>query len=279
MTAATRKSLPVYLMEAALLGAFMVSACGFATLLEHPASVAHFGSATGRRAVMAVAMAGTAALLLTSVFARRTGAHMNPAVTLATWRLGKISGRDAAMYAIFQFLGGAAGVGAVWAVVGRYTAHPAVNYAATRPGGSVLAAFLAECVLSFVLLTVVLTINRVPRLVRFTPYAAATLVGLYVFIEAPISGMSMNPARTLASAIFAEDFTALWVYFTAPPLGMLAAAEVQRAFASGTHRLCPKAVHCRRIPCHCACDCLAAAQASSDHRTSLTERASHVHAV
>ena len=55
---------------------------------------------------------------------------------------------------------------------------------------------------------------------------AALLLALYITVEAPVSGMSLNPARTLGSALWAGQFTALWVYFSAPVLGMLLAAEV-----------------------------------------------------
>jgi aquaporin Z len=78
---------------------------------------------------------------------------------------------------------------------------------------------------------------------------AGALVATYIAFEAPISGMSMNPARTLASALGAHNWTALWVYFTAPPLGMLAAAEVYLRIL-GRHRIfCAKLHHDNQKPC------------------------------
>jgi aquaporin Z len=69
------------------------------------------------------------------------------------------------------------------------------------------------------------------------------LIATYITIEAPFSGMSMNPARTLGSALPAGVWTALWVYFTAPPLGMLLAAEVYQR-TRGAHRIdCAKYHH------------------------------------
>src|SRR5258706_15689348 len=75
-------------------------------------------------------------------------------------------------------------------------------------------------------MTVILQISNNPRLDRFPGVCAGALVASYITVEAPLSGMSMNPARTFASALFANSWTALWVYFTAPLIGMLGAAEI-----------------------------------------------------
>jgi aquaporin Z len=88
------------------------------------------------------------------------------------------------------------------------------------------AAFLAEVAITFVLMSVVLRVSNRPDWNRFTGLCAGGLVAAYIVLEAPVSGMSMNPARTLGSAAHAQIWTALWVYFLAPPLGMLAAAQV-----------------------------------------------------
>jgi aquaporin Z len=71
----------------------------------------------------------------------------------------------------------------------------------------------------------VLTVNNVPRLAPYTGLAVGSLVALYITLEEPLSGMSMNPARTFASAVAGGQWAGIWVYFTAPPLGMLAAAQ------------------------------------------------------
>ena len=97
-----------------------------------------------------------------------------------------------------------------------------MNYAATVPGHrGAIGAFLGELVITFILMTVVLTVSNRPRLNRFTGLCAGALVGSYILVEAPLSGMSMNPARTVGSAVYAHVWTALWVYFTAPLLGIL----------------------------------------------------------
>ena len=67
--------------------------------------------------------------------------------------------------------------------------------------------------------------------------------------------MSMNPARTIGSAVFANTYAGLWIYFTAPPAGMLVAVEVQKWFIESHHHLCLRPVHDHRVDCHCKCEC------------------------
>ena len=226
---APRGHWPEYLIEASLLGAFMVSALGFTVLLEHPASPlrALLPEPTVRRALMGLAMGATAIGLVCSPWGQRSGAHFNPAFTLAFFRLGKIEARDALGYVTAQFAGGVLGVLAVSSVLGALVAEPSVNYAATRPGTSgVAAAFAAEAAISFATMTVVLVVSNHARGARLTPLFVGALVAAWITFEAPFSGMSMNPARSFGSAAGARLFDSLWIYFTAPPLGMLLAAEL-----------------------------------------------------
>ena len=237
---------PEYLMEAAGLGIFMVSACVFTALLEHPASPARQAIADplARRILVGLAMGLTAVGLIYSPWGRRSGAHLNPSVTLSFFRLGKVRGRDAAFYVLFQFAGGVAGVLVATAVVGAAIAHPSVNYVVTAPGPRGPAvAFAAELVISFVLMTTVLAMSNHPRLAPFTGLGAGALVALYIGVEAPLSGMSMNPARTFGSALSAMTWTAAWAYFVAPPLGMLLAAELYVRAGTPRQVLCAKLRH------------------------------------
>jgi aquaporin Z len=111
--------------------------------------------------------------------------------------------------------------------LGELLGDRATRFAATLPGqAGVPAAFAAEAVITFVLMSVILRVSNHPTRAHLTGLCAGALVALYITVEAPLSGMSMNPARTLASALFARDWTALWIYFTAPPLGTLLAAEL-----------------------------------------------------
>jgi aquaporin Z len=217
-----------YLMEAALLGIFMISACAFVVLLDYPSSPVRLAlpDAGLRRALMGLAMGATAVALIYSPWGMQSGAHFNPATTLTFYRLGKVRRRDALAYIGAQFAGAAGGVGVAWALLGPRLADPATHFATTTPGpAGVAVAFLAEVVISFLLMSVILRVSN-GRLARYTGLCAGILVALFISLEGPLSGMSMNPARTLGSALFAWDWTALWIYFVAPPAGMLAAAEL-----------------------------------------------------
>src|SRR5262249_24478054 len=160
--------------------------------------------------LIGVAMGLTAIALIYSPWGKRSGAHMNPAVTLTFWMLGKIRGRDALGYAVAQFLGGLAGVGLVLAALGEHFAGPPVSYVATLPAHGVTLAFVFEVAISCGLMSAVLAFSSHPRLAPYTGLAAGVLVACYVAFEAPYSGMSMNPARSFASAAPAGLWSSLW---------------------------------------------------------------------
>ena len=142
---------------------------------------------------------------------------MNPAVTLAFLRLGKVKPWDAFFYIVAQFIGGVGGVLVAAFFIGQALAHPSVNYVATVPGpAGEWVAFVAEFVMAFFLMLVVLLVSNTPGLARWTGVFAGCLVAIFITFEAPFSGMSMNPARTFASAAVASLWVGLWIYFTAP---------------------------------------------------------------
>ncbi len=245
-----RSHLPEYAAEALALGIFMLSACGFAVLLFHPASpvVAALPSDLGRRALMGVAMALTLMLNVYSPWGRRSGAHMNPAMTLTFWRLKKVARGDLAGYIGGQFAGGLGGtLLAAW-LLRPWIADAAVNYAVTVPGGGgVAAAFVAEAGISALLMFVVRVVSSHERLAPWTGVIAGLLVAAYITLETPVSGMSMNPARTVGSAALAGVWTGWWVYFTAPLLGMLVGAGLHARLSSAD--ACAKLMHDPRYRC------------------------------
>src|SRR5438477_5923196 len=154
MLIALKKHWPEYLMEAAGLGIFMVSASVLTILFYHPASLALkiLPEEFPRRVLMGLSMGLTAVGIIYSPWGKQSGAHLNPAVTLTFFRLGKVAPWDAAFYIIAQFTGGLAGIAVVAAVAGKLLAHPSVNYVATLPGsGGTGAAFLGEVVISLIL--------------------------------------------------------------------------------------------------------------------------------
>ena len=237
---------PEYLMEAGGLGLFMISACLFGALLEFPGSPVHqaLPSVLLRRLLMGLAMGSTIIAIIYSPWGKQSGAHLNPSVTLTFLRLGKVKVWDAFFYVLFQFLGGVTGVALIAALFGAVVAHPAVRYVVTVPGmEGMLVALGAEFAIAFGMMSLILTFTNSPRLERYTGLCAGLLVVTYITLEAPFSGMSMNPARSFSSAIAADFWNGIWIYFTAPPLGMLAAAEIY-LWLRGRHAVgCAKLHH------------------------------------
>jgi aquaporin Z len=227
MRDALKRHWPEYLMEAAELGLFMICMSVFAILLYHPASpvVRFIPSEFSRRILMGLAMGLTLIVIVFSPWGKQSGAHMNPAFTLTFYRMGKVAPWDALFYIIAQFVGGVIGVGILAVFAGKLLDHPAVNYVSTVPGpeGAEIA-FFAETLISFILAAVVLTVSNTQKIARFTGMFVGACVAAFIIVESPLSGTSMNPARTLGSAVLPGIWTALWIYFLAPPLGMLAAA-------------------------------------------------------
>ncbi len=159
-------------------------------------------------------------------------------MTLAFLRLGKIAPWDAFFYVLAQFAGGILGVRIAAGGLRSWLAAPSVNYAVTVPGPlGAGVALAAELVIAFLMMTMVLAVSNTPRLASFTPFCAGALVATYISVEAPLSGMSMNPARTFGSALSAHLWTSLWIYFVAPPLAMQLAAAVYLK-AHGAQRVC-----------------------------------------
>jgi aquaporin Z len=246
MNAFLRDHWPEYLIEAAGLGLFMISACVFTVLLMHPASpvgqwIVH---PLLKRAVIGMAMGLTAIALIYSPWGKKSGAHFNPSVTLAFFRLGKVAAWDAFFYIVSQFAGAVIGVFLCAILLSPWISDPQVNYAVTAPGPyGVRVALLSEFVISCLLMTTVLLVSNSRKLPAFTGLFAGLLVATYITLEAPLSGMSMNPARTFGSALPAHVWRDLWVYFIAPPIGMLAAAEIYHRLFGADNVICAKLHH------------------------------------
>lgn len=257
MIEALRTHWPEYVMEAIGLGFFMLSACGFTVLLNHPSSpvAQRISNEILRRGLMGIAMGSTAIAIIFSPFGKRSGAHINPAVTLTYLRLGKVKARDAAFYTLFQFGGAILGVLIASLLMGERIAHQLVNYAATVPGPQGIGpAFIGEVAISFLLMTVILTVSNTKTLGRYTGIFAGLLIASYITIESPISGMSMNPARTMGSAFVGHVWTALWIYFTAPLIGMLMAAETYKRVGARRKVACAKLHHHNNQRCIFECN-------------------------
>jgi aquaporin Z len=239
-------------MEAAALGIFMISAGAFTTLLEGPRSFLGqaFSEPGVRRAVIGIAMGATAMGLIYSPWGKRSGAHMNPAITITFLRLGKTPPWDAFFYIVFQFAGGLGGVLLTAWTLGTSFTQPPVNYVVTVPGpAGTLAAFAGELGISIIIMAMILYVSNKPAIARFTGLFAGLLIASFVEFEAPLSGFGMNPARTFASALPGGIWTGLWIYFTAAPLGMLLAAQGYLAVKNIDSIQCCKLHHNSGQPC------------------------------
>jgi len=243
-------------MEAGETGCYLFSACALATLLWHPASPlqAYLRNDAVRRMLMGAGMGASIILIVHSPWGKQSGAHFNPAVTLAYCRLGKVASWDALFYCASQLVGAVGGVAVATLVLWGAPAHNAVRYSATLPGDDgVTTAFLAEVAVSFLLVMTVLVASNHRVLAPYTRYFAALLIASGIAFESPLSGMSANPARTFGPAVCGGYWQSLWIYLTAPTLGMLAAGEVFLVARNGKGPFCAKLDHQndkRCIFCH-----------------------------
>ncbi len=190
---------------------------------------------------MGVGIATAVVAFVYSPWGKRSGAHLNPAITLSFLFLGKIRARDAVFYIGAQFCGAILGVLIFAGLAGAWASDSHVNYIVTVPGQwGVGAAFAAEFGITFAMMTLVLMASNALWLRRLTGVLAGLLLAILITFESPISGTSLNPARSFGSAAVAREWTGLWVYFTAPTAGALIASLV---YARGLGR----PVYCAKL--------------------------------
>lgn len=146
---------------------------------------------------------------------RVSGAHINPAVTLAFWSIRRISSPLALGYVASQFLGGICASGVLFI---PFPAHGTLGATLPDIGGFQTAAL--EGFLTFFLVSVVLSFNdaKLP-IAAFAGLAIGAVVGLEAFFAGPFTGASMNPARSLGPALFSGNLGTLWIYFAGPGAG------------------------------------------------------------
>jgi aquaporin Z len=166
--------------------------------------------------------AATGSLVALSPLGRISGAHLNPAVSLAFWLSGKMHHHDIAAYVVAQCVGATAGtvlVALAWPDLAS------IRYGMTQParGLPLAAAAVIEAGMTAALILTILLCVSNTRSARFTPLAVWVVVTLLVWRGAPFTGTSLNPARSLGPALVAHYLSALWVYFVGPALGAMAA--------------------------------------------------------
>lgn len=246
----------IYLMEAAELAALMLCICLSGALLYSAQSpLRRLSLSLNQRSLfMGVAVAAATFLIIRSPFGRRSGAHLNPAITLAYLWLGRIHRWDALAYIAAQFTGGMAGVFLSYQLLGDRLSAAPVRYVVTVPGKHGNAtAFLAEFLLSALLMAMVLFVTNHRRLAAYSPLFVSLVTVLYYVLCSSISGFSVNPARTFSSAFFAWIWQGIWIYFAAPFLGMVAAAAIYvRSMGPGSV-YCAKIFHDLHTPCPFPC--------------------------
>jgi len=189
-----------------------------------------------RRFLTGALFGSVAALIAVSALGRISGAHINPAVTLAFWLEGKLTWRDAAAYVLAQSVGGIAGALPLlgWGSMGR-----SVSFGVTLPGVGVSTwtALMAEAGVTGLLVVTLFTTAAHPRTRRFTPLTLPTLFSVLVWLEAPISGTSANPARSLGPALVADVLRAQWLYVVGPCFGAALAVACLRLEIMGLRRV------------------------------------------
>ena len=148
-----------------------------------------------------------------------SGAHLNPAVTVAFWAARRLEGKQVAPYLASQFAGALLASGLLRLM---FAGHASLG--ATTPSGPLLQSFVFETVLTFLLMFVILGVSTGAKEKGIMAGAAVgATVALAALFGGPISGASMNPARTLGPALVSGEFSSLWIYFAAPVTGALLA--------------------------------------------------------
>lgn len=168
----------------------------------------------------------TAVLLIKSKWGQMSGAHMNPAVTLASLYLKRITAKDAFYYILAQFIGSIFFVYLIKILLFEYISHSSIYYIVTVPDkNGELVAFVVEFLMSFILLLSVLLLSQ-SKYAKYVPYFVGVLLTAFITFEAPYTGMSINPARTMGSALNSGVWKSIWLYFLAPIAGMFCAAFI-----------------------------------------------------
>jgi aquaporin Z len=219
---ALRSGWRAYACEALGLGGFLFVVGVVDALVWAPQSPvsASIASELAKRAVVGIAAGLYLIGLVYSPIGTESGAQINPSITLAFLRLGKMRSVDAGFYIAAQFMGAVLGVVAFAALMPSWAAAPQVNYIVTAPGiWGYVGAFAAELCITFAMMLIVLESSSRQRLKRYTGLFCGGFLALLILFESPISGTSLNPTRSTGSDVIAGGWYNLALYFIAPPLG------------------------------------------------------------
>lgn len=193
------------------------------------------GGATSVASVQTIACAfGLSVVAMAYAIGPVSGCHINPAITLGVWLSGRMKGREACGYMLAQVIGALAGSAIIWAMVnsGNVALGATATGANSYAEGNLVPALIAETVFTFIFVFVVLrTTDPENGAGQFAGLVIGLTLVLIHIVCIPLTGTSVNPARSIAPALF-EGGTALaqlWVFIAAPLLGgVLAALAVKR---------------------------------------------------
>ncbi|GIF46266.1 glycerol uptake facilitator protein/aquaporin Z [Asanoa ferruginea] len=204
--------------------------------LRHPESPLFISDLGSALVVIGVVSGAVLTALILSPLGKRSGGHMNPAVTVTLWLMDAFPGRRVVPYVLAQLAGSVAGAGLARLAWGSAVSHPMVSFGAIRPAASWQpeAVFLAEAgsMVLFMLVVGFFLVRR--RLAGLLPYLIGLGVGLVIAVFGPLSGGSINPARQLGPALLAGQTTDLWIYLVAPMLGAVVGSLIHRRLVRRT---------------------------------------------
>ena len=227
------------LYAAELVGTFLLVFVGLSVVIAlwgHDAPLAGLPLRPGARRFLNGALFGaTGALIAFSQVGKISGAHINPAVTLAFWLEDKIKWRDATCYVVAQLAGGLLGAAAlqVWGPIGVSDAYGA---SVPNPHVPLWIPIAGEIVCTYLLVTLIFVMVSHARTQFWTPLINPPLFAVLTWLEAPLSGASANPARSLGPAWVSGLWHGQWVYFLGPCAGAALAVGLNRLEVWGRHR-------------------------------------------
>ncbi len=225
------RSFPWKLFGAELIGTALLVAIGLSVVIfdfgRGSPVLEWLPSAAWRRLVTGLLFGTTGAAIALSALGKESGAHINPVVTLAFWLTGRLKTRHALGYVVSQLAG--AIIGALplfaWGGIGR-----SVAYGATVPGDAYGPwwGLAGETATTFALVFGLFLFLRHRSLRAFTPALFPPLYAIMVWLEAPVSGTSTNPARSLGPAMISGEWRDWWIYWLGPLAGTLLAVAAHR---------------------------------------------------
>jgi aquaporin Z len=233
-----QKHWAAYGMEALCLFGFVLLAGLLTIFFEHPdmpvmqSSWKHY---PWLRRVPVGLLIGLYIFLITKAFGKKSGALANPAITWTLARLGHINLKDTFWYTVAQFVGASLAALLLKWTLYDWFGHPNIHFGVTKPipPHDSKDALVAECIISFLTMSTILYFNSLKKLEKYLPVVMGVWLALFIIVEMPYSGMSMNPARSFAGALAANKWEHLWIYFVAPGIVMLLTGELYLLWKKG----------------------------------------------